>query len=233
MKTLFDQYKKTGYLHHAYVVEGMHDVIVPFLLNSLEQNLGIVTKANPDVLVEYFETLGIDEARSIKEAQSTASFSGKHKFFILCATTMTHEAQNALLKIFEEPTKGTHFFLIIPQKEALLPTLTSRVFLVEDLHINEDDEARTLAEKFVESSLDARFAMAKKLAEKKGGETLDRGLFRRVFDNIEQILYARTQKDGEVSSQVFREIYLAKMYLADRGSSPKMLLEHIAIVLAR
>jgi hypothetical protein len=70
------------------------------------------------------------------------------------------------------------------------------------------------------------------MAEKKTGETVDRELFRRVLDHIERILYTRTagNRDEKIAN-VFREIFQAKTYLANRGSSPKMLLEHIAIIL--
>ena len=40
------------------------------------------------------------------------------------------DAEHALLKIFEEPKKNTHFFLIVPDKNALLPTLVSRFYFI-------------------------------------------------------------------------------------------------------
>lgn len=241
MDHIFDHYKKTGYLHHAHVIEGMHDTVAPLLLGALEKHLNIETKGNPDVVVEYYDSLGVDEAHDLKEAQTRASFGGR-KIFIIGAESFTPEAQNALLKTFEEPTEGTHFFLIIPRVEMLLPTLRSRVSVVQNMSMNTEDEAKVLAEKFIEASLEGRFAIVKKMAEKKAGETVDRELFRRMLDHIERILYTRTAGESADSrlgrkqietANVFREIFQAKTYLANRGSSPKMLLEHIAIVLSR
>lgn len=232
MDSIFEQYKKTGYLHHAHVIEGAHDEVAPVLILALGKYLGIDTKGNPDMNVQYYESLGVDEARGFKEAQTRAAFGGTRKIFIIGTNSFTREAQNALLKTFEEPTEGTHFFIILPRAEMLLPTLRSRVLVVSG-NIIAKDESSVLTEKFLDGSLEDRFAIAKKMAEKKAGETVDRELFRRMFDRIERILYTRTAgKRDEAIAGIFREIFQAKTYLADRGSSPKMLLEHVAIVLS-
>lgn len=231
MDSLFEHYKKTGYLHHAHVVEGVHGEVAPVLVTLLEEHLNITKQGNSDFTVQYYESLGIDEARTLKESQTRASFVGARKIFIIGANTFTREAQNALLKTFEEPTEGTHFFIILPRAEILLPTLRSRVLIVSSGATTIND-TKELAEKFIDASLEGRFAIAKKMAEKKAGESVDRESFRRILDNIERILYARTVgKQNNATANIFREIFQAKTYLADRGSSPKMLLEHVAIAL--
>lgn len=230
MDHIFEHYKKTGYLHHAHAIEGEHTLVAPLLIEALAKHLGIETKGNPDLSVAFYESFGVDEARKLKDAQNRAAF-GVKKIFIIGAESFTPEAQNTLLKTFEEPTEGTHFFIIIPRIEMLLPTLRSRVLIVSG-SARVDDEAKTLAEKFIDAPLEDRFAMAKKLADKKDRETADRELFRRILDHIERILYSRMAGiHTEATSNIFREIFQAKTYLADRGSSPKMLLEHIAIIL--
>lgn len=114
----------------------------------------------------------------------------------------------------------------------LLPTLRSRVLVVQNMSMGVEDEAKILAEKFIDASLEGRFAIAKKMAEKKAGETVDRELFRTMLDHIERILYTRTVSNkDEKTANMFREIFQAKTYLVNRGSSPKMLLEHIAMVM--
>lgn len=248
MDFIFEHYKKTGYLHHAHVIEGAHDVVAPALVLALARHLGIETKGNPDLTIRYHESLGVDEARALKDAQTRAAFGGARKIFIIGAKSFTHEAQNALLKTFEEPTAGTHFFIILPRAEMLLPTLLSRVLVVSGTSAlssyprHESADSKVLAEKFIDASLEDRFAMIKKMAEKKAGEpayagasagkAVDRELFRRMLDHIERILYTRTagMHDG-ATTDIFHEIFQAKTYLSPRGASPKMLLEHIAIVL--
>lgn len=231
MNSIFDHYKKTGYLHHAHIIEGAYDAVAPELVIALAKNLNIEAKGNPDLMNRFYETLGIDEARELKDAQTRAGFDGARKIFIIGAESFTHQAQNALLKTFEEPTLGTHFFIILPRKEMLLPTLLSRVLVVSGNRAV-TDEAKESAEKFLDATLEGRFVIAKKMAEKKPGEVVDRELFRRMLDHIERILYTRTVgKRDDATANIFREIFQAKTYLSNPGSSPKMLLEHIAIIL--
>jgi len=47
--------------------------------------------------------------------------------FVIAASFITHEAQNALLKLFEEPPVDTAFVLVVPPAFQLLPTLQSRI----------------------------------------------------------------------------------------------------------
>lgn len=231
MNSIFEHYKKTGYLHHAHIIEGEYDAVAPLLVSALERHLNIPAKGNPDLMNRFYETLGIDEARELKDAQTRAGFDGARKIFIIGAESFTHQAQNALLKTFEEPTLGTHFFIILPRAEMLIPTLLSRVLVVTGNVVSTDD-ARESAEKFLDATLEGRFAMAKKMAEKKAGETVDRELFRHMLDHIERILYTRTAgKRDDATANIFREIFQAKTYLSNPGSSPKMLLEHIAMVI--
>lgn len=250
MDHIFENYKRTGYLHHAHVVLGVHADVLPGLLDALVKNLGIEPKGNPDLTVKFYETLGVEEARELKSAQTRAGFGADRKIYIIGADSFTPEAQNALLKTFEEPTAGTHFFIILPRAEMLLPTLLSRVLVVSGGALlssrprlrpgrefanseSADSDAKELAERFIDGSLEERFAIAKKMADKKAGETINRELFRRMLDHIERIMYSRTTgKQNESTVEIFREIFQAKTYLANRGSSPKMLLEHIAMVIA-
>lgn len=230
MDYIFEHYKKTGYLHHAYIIEGAHDEVTSFLISAIAQYLGIEAKNNPDLSVASYDSFGINEARMLAEMQARAAFGDARKIFIIGARSCSPEAQNALLKTFEEPTVGTHFFLVVPRVEVLLPTLRSRAMLVSGARAPIADEAKKLAEKFLDTPLESRFVLTKKLADHKKGESVDRDLIRRMFDHLERILYTRLAiRKGEQG--IFRELYQAKTYLADSGSSPKMLLEHIAMTI--
>ena len=232
MDHIFEHYKKTGYLHHAHLIEGDQVALVPILLAALERHMGISAQGNPDLSVIAHGSFGIDEARTLTSMQSRAGFDeGARKIFIISAPSFTREAQNALLKTFEEPAAGTHFFIILPHFNTILPTLKSRVVLVSPKDAQTHDDTSALAKKFLDASLEERFVIAKKLTDKKTGEVVDREKIRSFFDNLERILYTRLagKKDG---SEIFREIFQAKTYLSDRGSSPKMLIEHLAIAIS-
>ena len=49
------------------------------------------------------------------------------KYIFLCGATFRNEAQNALLKILEEPPKNVVFILLVSAKSSLLPTIYSRI----------------------------------------------------------------------------------------------------------
>ncbi len=245
MDSIFEHYKRTGYLHHAYIIEGQKGEILPVLLSAFVQHIGITTQGNPDIIILECPTFGIDESRDLSLQQSRSGFSApatktsggfSGRIFIIGAESFTEEAQNALLKTFEEPTPHTHFFVIIPRLHILIPTLKSRVVLVNGKNTSSlKDEVRDFTEKFLDSSsLTERFAFIKKITEVKKGEVVDREKIRRILDHLERILYTRlVRKEPAIRGQgdIFREIYKTKTYLADRGSSPKMLLEHLAMEL--
>lgn len=231
MLNLFEHYKKTGYLHHAHIIEGEYGDISPRLTSSIAEHLNIETVGNPDFSSSFYKSFGIDEARALKASQMGAAYGGTRKIFIIGTESITPPAQNALLKTFEEPTLGTHFFIIIPRENMLLPTLLSRALVVKGGAVTTDD-TRVLAEKFIDTDLESRFSISKKMAEKKAGETIDREAFRKMFDNIERILYTRKAgRHDTKTANIFREIFLSKTYLSNNGSSPKMLLDNIAIAL--
>ncbi|CCB80368.1 DNA polymerase III subunit delta [Helicobacter bizzozeronii CIII-1] len=76
-----------------------------------------------DTLIE--EELKIEHAQEIK-ARCILSYAGP-KIFIIAAHHFNIFAQNALLKILEEPPTNTRFIVIAKHKHALLPTMLSRL----------------------------------------------------------------------------------------------------------
>lgn len=60
--------------------------------------------------------------------------SSRLKTLIIAALNFTIEAQNALLKILEEPPSNTQFIIYCRLKSLLLPTIRSRMMVVNQLH---------------------------------------------------------------------------------------------------
>lgn len=58
------------------------------------------------------------------------------KYIIIAAREFTDVAQNALLKLLEEPPKNIEFIIISPTKSNLLPTVRSRLPIVKTEHHN-------------------------------------------------------------------------------------------------
>lgn len=75
-------------------------------------------------------TIGIDTVRSLYGR--TRSKLAAHQVIIIDhAEAMGVEAQNAFLKLLEEPRQGVTFILTAPHADALLPTITSRLQSVQ------------------------------------------------------------------------------------------------------
>ncbi len=225
-------------LHHAYCLHGAHDLGSFFTF--LEESLGVATRGNPDFWHGQFESLGIDEARQIKEMQQrSAANVGAKKVFVISTDTITHEAQNALLKVFEEPTADTHFFLLMPSAEMLLPTLRSRVVMVpagpagSARQVGDDSailatsgtSVARLAEQFLAASKGKRMALLKPLMEEK-----DKRAAIAFVDHVLKIR-SKSAQDTKVHRKDLEELLAMRSYLNDRSASVKMILECLTLSL--
>lgn len=74
------------------------------------------------------QEIPIDRIRQTIRATRLKMPEGKHRvIFIEEAQNLSPEAQNALLKILEEPARQTSFILTSPSDKGVLPTIRSRV----------------------------------------------------------------------------------------------------------
>src|SRR3989344_3889077 len=90
-------------------------------------------KNSPDItlVAPVKKTTTIDQIRSIKSTIYQKPLNLPCKFVILeDAGTLTSEAQNAILKILEEPPSHAIIILEAEDKSRLLPTLLSRVTIL-------------------------------------------------------------------------------------------------------
>jgi DNA polymerase-3 subunit delta' len=149
-------------LHHAYLIEGGKEYVLPQVFEFVEE-LGIKTIGNGDVSHISIDTFKIDDARNLKSYAIEKSFGSSKKVFIISVNSFLLEAQNSLLKLFEEPIENTHFFLIIPDKNSLLDTFVSRFFFISEKNITNQDTAISNVKKFIKMSLKDRFDFIKDL----------------------------------------------------------------------
>ncbi len=223
-------------LHHAYGIAGEAEGIVPKLLSALKKSTGFNAQGNPDFRSESFEVMGIDEARALKESAERKAVTGGKKVFIVSARGITKEAQNALLKVFEEPPVDTHFFLIVPSMEILLPTLRSRLFALSTPKVK-GTEASFQAETFLHASTPARLKTIQGLLKSADEEVGKRTLVA-FLDEIERTVAdtrgLKTQIHADTQrAQALSDILEVKKYSRDRAPSFKLLLEHLALVVPR
>lgn len=95
----------------------------------------VLSGNHPDVMVVGEEggsrSFHIDAIRQVRLSAYVKPNEGKAKVYILCdAQNMTVQAQNALLKIIEEPPSYGVFLLTCDNRSKLLPTILSRVVTI-------------------------------------------------------------------------------------------------------
>lgn len=214
-------------LHHANLVIGEKESVVPELETFLEKSFNFNTRGNPDYWKEEFDLFGIDESRRIIESHSRKGFDSGKKIFVLSLNSISLEAQNALLKMFEEPVPATHFFVIVPTVEMIIPTLRSRFLIINTIKENNESN-KELATLFVKSSMAKRMNIVADLVEAK-----DKRKVEQLFQGLEMIYDPNKGIALETTQFFFDEIFLCEKYVGDRASSVKLLLEHLALTLPR
>ncbi|MCL6096129.1 MAG: hypothetical protein M1444_00385 [Patescibacteria group bacterium] len=82
-------------------------------------------------LIESEKAVGIAQVRDFQKRIFLKPFKSKQKAVILSAQNgITTEAQNALLKVLEEPPENTIIMLLCESSEGFLPTILSRCKII-------------------------------------------------------------------------------------------------------
>ncbi len=139
----------------------------------------------------------VEEVRQIRDSAAVMPNEAQAKVYILDgADHMTEQAQNALLKVLEEPPSYVIFLLTCGAASSLLPTVRSRaqIFRVqkEDNPQTEESEAFLLAESMAKAVPSAR---EYDLVSKTGTLTKDKELFRAVLKEL-ALIFSRRLRFG-------------------------------------
>lgn len=90
-------------------------------------------------------TIGVDEIKGMREDVFLSSTEAEYKFYIISeAELLTPQAQNALLKVFEEPPKNVHIILLATEADKILTTVKSRSQFIQMELFPEDKLRRYL-----------------------------------------------------------------------------------------
>ena len=219
-------------LHHAYFIEGEQDLLIPALNTFIEKDLGVKIKGNHDYWCKSFETFTISDARELKKTQSKKAFSDDLRIFVLGLDTFTREAQNSLLKIFEEPAEQTVFFVVSPSLSGILPTLESRMITIPRYvgGGQEKDELYTSAEVFLRAGKGERLSFIEKFTKEVNSIEATRFL-----NYLEEFLYKKNREDklSKDDVAIFGAIDTCRSYLRLRGAGVKGVFEYLAFMIPR
>jgi DNA polymerase III delta prime subunit len=211
---------------NSFLVEGTQEQVEP-LIERLGED-GIDVRGSTDSYVRTYMSFGVDEARELRDRAQTRGLS-QRRVFIIATPSLTGEAQNALLKVLEEPPAGALFFLIVPSPAMLLPTLRSRMqtLLMAPAGLpmrvaTQTNSPSVDAKRFLAASPEARLEMLKPLLEKDADDRRDMSAVLAFLASLEKKL--EKHPDG------LRVLYRTRKYAADRGALLKPLLESLALL---
>ncbi len=243
IKTFFERTSKGGPLSHAYIFSGQEMVgkrTFAFELVNLVNQTDPGDVLRPDCLFvdsgvsESGQTITIEEIRRIKNFVSLSPYAGPYKFVVINdAHLMTTEAQNALLKVLEEPSPSSVLILITANPNSLLPTIVSRCQeikfpphprgIIENVLKNSGlpkSEAEFLAE-----FSNGRVGLVKTVIKEKS--------FGKIKDSVEELVYlvkadtnerltiAQKLTDEKNKQDLIKKVLYWTLYMRMRINEPK------------
>ncbi len=242
---IFDNLDKNN-LYHAYLIEGTREEVLPEILKFIK-SLGVKTTGNPDLVNISIDNFKIDEALELRAMSTDKGFSAGKKIFIICANTFSLDAENVMLKMFEEPIENTHFFLVVPDVNILLKTLVSRFYLIKTESALDLKEA----EKFIAMPLNSRINFLKDFLAEEEEEISPMDSIRakslRFINALEISLHSKfvnnfsgltlpgvpggTHTIQNSSQTCFSHFFKVREFLRMPGSSTKNLMESVALII--
>lgn len=220
-------------IHHANVITGTGNCR-EFVFGILKNDLGFKTEANPDFLLLENDSFGIDDARNIIRWSLGKPLSGEIKVSFIISKTLTREAQNALLKVLEEPPLGTYFFIWLENLGGLLPTFVSRTKILdarpeegyEDLAKTKNPQKK-IARDFLNVDFQKRISMSRSICKNR-----DRNEIAEILKELERIAAENLRVSSHPAKfKSFKNALTAKILSSAKGSSPKILLDWLSFVI--
>jgi DNA polymerase III delta prime subunit len=200
--------------HHALLVEAAQE--------SLEDICSRLVPLAVERFVFPDTTIGIQEVRRVTADSYLKPETGEYRVILVEVRAITVEAQNALLKLLEEPPASSRFVFVVRGGVSLLSTLRSRFLAASVPSEVEDNEAFGT---FLRSDLASRLTLIANRIEKK-----DDVWIRSIQNGLKQyVLHDRKKATRNVDEMVTLQLVLSRV--GTRGSSAKMLLEELALSL--
>lgn len=168
------------------------------VLAGLHVDLSVIDNG-PDTIIK------VDDIRAIRRDSLLRPFDGEVKVYIIAyAHKMNGSAQNALLRILEEPPHYVRFVLLTHNAEALLPTVRSRCAAERAVTGEQgaSEEALGRANAFVDVLDDAwqRAAMAF------SWDKLSRDAMRGVLEAVLACLRDRCVREGALYTETLETV---------------------------
>ena len=198
--------------HHAsLIIFGRHklDEVRKKILEKITQP---VTEINVD-------TFSIDNARFLRQL---AVRKNDISVILVTVNAATVEAQNALLKILEEPSAGIHFIFLARNGNIFIPTVLSRMQLVV---WKEERDGNSQARHFLAAPIESRLKIVEKVTASEHHSE--------AFELIEDISFsmARSPCFIKAEEKELHQLLTAHKYLSKHPVGLRSVLEHLSLSL--
>lgn len=260
LKAFFRTESESGRLAHAYILEGEEGsgrhtlamAVARALAGETPEGEKIARGISPDVkefgVAQDKKTFTVDIIRRLKADAAIKPNELPFKLYIISNTElMNTQAQNAALKLLEEPPEACYFFLLCQNASLLLPTVRSRApilrmqrFTNEELtqYLLKNSRFATVKEKdptFFNATLrgsDGNIGKVIALFERKNNREQDAALLEELFKvlsaparaDIFRLSYKLPNKRQELDAfaeqlqMIFRDLLLVR-----KGGDPALL----------
>lgn len=225
-------------MHHAFVIEGDTLQTRPILFDFLKKEFGMDAGHNDLILLDRGD-FGIENVQEIVDVNSRKPTVGMYKVIVVGLHSISHQAQNAILKTLEEPRPGTFIFILTNTSAIFLPTILSRVQVVRSLNsaganVNTNNTVANIdldAKKFIKSSSAERLAQIKEILDLKSDEEIGDAEIFAFVQEVEKLALelAQSGKDFGARTLVAQIFTKVEDYMRDTSSSKKLLLEYVAL----
>ncbi|MEX1063824.1 MAG: AAA family ATPase [Candidatus Paceibacterota bacterium] len=234
IKRFFEGAIAGSHLNHAYIFSGQDEIgkktFALELAERLSGNSHDILFLTPDNS-DSGQSIAIDEVRKLKSFMSLSSYGDKYKVAVIDeAHLMTVEAQNALLKLLEEPSKSSMLILVTSVANSLLPTIASRCQEIRFLPHSKEEIASILGDSklaeaqnnFLAEFSNGRIGLIKRILEEKSydevRESVEELMNLVKVDLNERFAIAQKLSDdkkGDISRKVIYWMLYARMRIGE------------------
>lgn len=177
---------------------------------------------NPDILlINQDSGWGIDQIRKISNFLSQKPFSHQSKIIIVWdAQNLNSEAQNALLKVLEEPGQDNYIILTTNKIKSILPTIISRC---QTIKISEKSDIKNKKEIIITGDLFKDLALSEKLGKNK--EDILPLLENQLYFYQQELIKNPDQKNKYLLEKIIKAIQMINANVDPRNALDFVFLE--------
>jgi DNA polymerase III gamma/tau subunit len=167
-------------------------------------------------------TISIDDVRLLQEFHEQTSLSGQ-KTIVCAGSFITTQAQNALLKMIEEPKEGERIFLVVTHETELIPTILSRV----QSHRLQAQSEQGGVESFISMPASKRISFMEENFLSMEESDSKREALLSFLRSLEEYVHG-TQKLTEYKD-LLQALPTLRQMLGNQGAPAKMIAEYVAL----